>query len=369
MDLIYNWRRFCCPRTGNINLSDGGYLFDPDSEYGHIYNPDVVNFEALTKIPCLIILGEPGTGKTHALKEAKDAIEARSDVSDKTLWVDLGRSRSEDKLVRDIFGHETFISWQNGSNKLHLFLDSLDECILRIDTIASLLIDEFKNYHVQRLFLHIACRTGMWPNSLERELEQIWGKEAIGIYELVPLRKKDVIEAAKANKLNSNEFLKEIDEKNVVPLAIKPVTLDLLINIYLNNQSLPPTQVELYLKGCKLLCDESNRRRRDARLLSPFTATQCIAVASRIAAITVFAQRYAIWTDLDRGNVPKEDITIQELCGGYENVDGSEFLVSEESIRETTKKGSSHPVGQIVWVGDIKLLQNFWLLNILFKTK
>lgn len=339
MDVIYNWRRFCCLRTGNINLSDGGYLYDPDSEYGSIHNPDVVHFEALAKIPCLILLGEPGIGKTYALKEAKDVIEARSDEKDRTHWVDLGRSRSEDKLIRDIFEHETFISWQNGGNSLYLFLDSLDECILRIDTIASLLIDEFKRYPRQRLFLYIACRTAMWPISLENELKQLWGREAVGIYELIPLRKKDVIEAAKANKLDSDNFLKEIGEKNVVPLAIKPVTLDLLINIYSNNQSLPPTQVELYLKGCKLLCDESNRVRREALLLGAFTATQCMAVASRIAAITVFAQRYAIWTDLDRGNVPKEDITIQELCGGYENVEGSEFLINEKSIKETLKTG------------------------------
>lgn len=339
MDVIYNWRRFCCLRTGNINLSDGGYLYDPDSEYGSIHNPDVVHFEALAKIPCLILLGEPGIGKTYALKEAKDVIEARSDEKDRTHWVDLGRSRSEDKLIRDIFEHETFISWQNGGNSLYLFLDSLDECILRIDTIASLLIDEFKRYPRQRLFLYIACRTAMWPISLENELKQLWGREAVGIYELIPLRKKDVIEAAKANKLDSDNFLKEIGEKNVVPLAIKPVTLDLLINIYSNNQSLPPTQVELYLKGCKLLCDESNRVRREALLLGAFTAIQCMAVASRIAAITVFAQRYAIWTDLDRGNVPKEDITIQELCGGYENVEGSEFLINEKSIKETLKTG------------------------------
>lgn len=284
-------------------------------------------------------MGEPGIGKTYALKEAKDVIEARSDEKDRTHWVDLGRSRSEDKLIRDIFEHETFISWQNGGNSLYLFLDSLDECILRIDTIASLLIDEFKRYPRQRLFLYIACRTAMWPISLENELKQLWGREAVGIYELIPLRKKDVIEAAKANKLDSDNFLKEIGEKNVVPLAIKPVTLDLLINIYSNNQSLPPTQVELYLKGCKLLCDESNRVRREALLLGAFTATQCMAVASRIAAITVFAQRYAIWTDLDRGNVPKEDITIQELCGGYENVEGSEFLINEKSIKETLKTG------------------------------
>ena len=76
MDQVYNWKRFCSPRTGNINLSDGGYLYDPDSEYGSIYNPDVIHFEALAKKSCLVLLGEPGTGKTYALKEAKDVIEA-----------------------------------------------------------------------------------------------------------------------------------------------------------------------------------------------------------------------------------------------------------------------------------------------------
>lgn len=49
----------------------------------------------------------------------------------------------------------------------------------------------------------------------------------------MPLRKKDVIEAARANEFNVNEFLEEINQKNVVALAIKPVTLNLLINIYL----------------------------------------------------------------------------------------------------------------------------------------
>jgi hypothetical protein len=100
-----------------------------------------------------------------------------------------------------------------------------------------------------------------------------------------------------------------------------------------------------------LLCEESNRRRRDAQLFGPFTATQCMAVASRIAAITVFAQRYAVWTDLDLGNIPKEDISIQELCGGFENVEGTEFQVSEKSIKETLKTGlfSSRGPDRIGW--------------------
>ena len=212
-DLVYNWERFFCPREGNISLSDGGYLYDPESEWGKVYNPEVVHFEALADFPCVIILGEPGIGKTHAMKGAKKVIEGKSDEGDRTLWLDLGRSGSEDKLIRDLFENETFASWQKGDNKLHIFLDNLDEGILRVDTITSLLIDELKKRPTQRLKLYIACRTGMWPISFEKELRQLWNDRPIGIYELVPLRKKDVIEAARANEFNVNEFLEEINQK------------------------------------------------------------------------------------------------------------------------------------------------------------
>jgi len=63
----YNWKRFWYPMTGNIDLSDRGYLYDPDSEYGHIFNPEVVPFESIETVPCLVLLGEPGIGKTPAI--------------------------------------------------------------------------------------------------------------------------------------------------------------------------------------------------------------------------------------------------------------------------------------------------------------
>jgi hypothetical protein len=55
----YNFKRFWHPIISRINLSDGGFLYDPESEYGHIYNPDSVPFESIMSIPCLVLLGEP----------------------------------------------------------------------------------------------------------------------------------------------------------------------------------------------------------------------------------------------------------------------------------------------------------------------
>lgn len=314
LNLIYNWKRFWCSRAGSFDLSDGGYLVDPDSKWGHLSNPDAKSFESITATPCLVLLGEPGIGKTYAIKTAQSAINDKiKEVDDQMLCFDLRSYGSEDRLVRDLFENPTFLSWISGKHRLHVFLDSLDECLLRINTLATLLVDEFKKYPVDRMYLRIACRTADWPNSLENGLIQLWGKDAVGVYKLAPLRRVDVIEAAKTNSLDHNVFLQEIDQKEAVPLAIKPVTLGFLINTYTKNGRFPSTQADLYLQGCRSLCEENNEGRREARLVGIFTTEQRLAIASRIAAITVFSRRYVIWTGINRGDVSDEDTTIQEL--------------------------------------------------------
>jgi predicted NACHT family NTPase len=186
---------------------------------------------------------------------------------------------------------------------------------------------------------------------LENGLRQLWGNDAVAVYELAPLRRVDVIEAAKVNGLDHSTFLRKVDRMKAVPLAIKPVTLDFLINTYRRTGRFPSTQAELYLQGCRLLCEETNENRRDARLIGAFTAEQRMAVAARIAAVTIFANKYAIWTGIDRGNVPEEDVTIQELHGRRENVNGNEFEVSEAAVKEALATGlfSSRGPNRIGW--------------------
>ena len=339
-DRIYNWKRFWCPRGATINLSDGGYLDDPDSQWGRIYNPEVKPFEAISETPCLALLGEPGIGKTRTIEAEREGAETRiKQEGDDILWLDLRSYGSEDRLVRNLFESEKFLAWIRGSHRLHVFLDSLDEGLLRIDTLAALLADEFKRYPVERLSLRIACRTAEWPSSLETELQQLWGEKAVGVYELVPLRRRDVVEAAKANGPDPDAFLAEISRAEVTPLAIKPVTLDFLLSTYQRHGSLPKTQAELYLEGCRLLCEETNKDRRAAQLTGDLSADQRLAVAARIAAVSIFANRYAVWTAVDQGEVPEEDVTVRELSSGREQARSDEFEVTENAVREALGTG------------------------------
>lgn len=265
---MYGWKRFWCPRSGSINLADGGYLCDPDAEWGKVYNPDLATFESISHVPCLALLGEPGIGKTRALEAERSKISSRiQEQGAQELFLDLRSYGDEGRLVRNLFENPTFTAWQEGNHQLHIFLDSFDEGLLRIDTLATLLVDEFKHYQkeIERLYLRIACRTAVWHSVLEEGLKETWGENAVEVYELAPLRRVDVMEVAKVKGFEPNGFLEEIGRKAVVPLAIKPITLEFLLNTYCrHNGQFSPNQKlhELYLEGCKLLCEEVNPSRR-----------------------------------------------------------------------------------------------------------
>jgi predicted NACHT family NTPase len=154
---------------------------------------------------------------------------------------------SEYQIVRKLFESEKFAFWLASDHHLHVFLDSLDECRLRVENVAALLVDELKDLPVPRLSLRISCRTAEWPKTLEDGLKELWDEESVGVYELAPLQRSDVANAAATDGLDPEDFLQAVDEAEVVPLAIKPVTLEFLLEGYGRSGRLPSRQAELYL--------------------------------------------------------------------------------------------------------------------------
>ncbi len=341
----YNWQRFWSPRDGTIRLDEDGFLYDPHSRYGHILKPGAVPLEEILSVPCLGLLGEPGSGKSRTLKRERARITERIEAEgDRTLWLDLAAYSDEARLERKLLESSEFERWRSGAYKLHLFLDSLDECLLQLTTVTKLLINELQDCPVKRLFLRVACRTAVWPASFEAGLCEIWGRESVAVYELAPLRRSDVVEAVLATGLNPHAFLAEIFKREAVALAVRPVTLDMLLGLYARSGSLPSRQKDLYLEGCKLLAEEVNPVRRDTGLSGEFTGAQREIVASRIAATTVFANREAVWTGRGRAERNEDDVTVSDLAGGTERTGDDPFRVTEDAIRETLSTAYSHPV-------------------------
>jgi hypothetical protein len=336
----YDWQRFWIARTGTLDLSDGGFFVDPANTIRRSDPSRPATLTELRNYRALVLLGEPGIGKSTALEAEAKRVSAVSITGETvSIHVDLRAYSSDSLLHQRVFGSPEFIAWTKGSSHLILHLDSLDEALLRIDTIANFLASELPHYPISRMSVRIACRTAVWPGGiLEPSLNTLWGENTVGVFELAPLRRRDVVLAAEANGIDASSFVQELYAANAVPFAIKPLTLNLLLGLFQRDGRLPRSIADLYRRGCLKLCEESNPSRRNARRLGALNSTQRLRVASRLAAATMLANRYAVWTGSE-SDVPEEDVSLSVLSRGHEEGEFLAFDVTEDNVREVLDTG------------------------------
>jgi hypothetical protein len=392
---IYNWPRFWCLRGQEATLDDEGFVADPLISRPMYYSkPNVEPFTALDRFRHLVFLGQPGIGKSKALVEAYEtAANVARSTSNDALYINLNGESGEARIHQLIFENQQFQHWLNGSHTLDLFLDSLDECLLRLETLDFILARDFKDHlrdphtksskhnvsdgaiqsnaainllsqgpytppishqelqdteseslkipRYRRIRLRIACRTSDWQinfRKLEAALYELTEDEnsddenAVGIYELAGLRRIDVLEAARVEGLNPEQFLTQVIEVRAVPLAIKPKTLIfLLFEAKQGIGTLSSSQFELYKNGCRLECEAVENDRllksnaRDSGLI--------LAVAARVASIMMFGSKSAISTDKNFGDRPSTVIPISQLMGDSESFSGQKIEVTTGLIR------------------------------------
>lgn len=332
---IYKWERYWVPRDGAFAFDDEGFLLAPyeDRQWRKLQRTDIVEFREIEVKPCLVLLGEPGIGKTFALDGQRSA--------DNVLFLNLGTYANEQRLIDDLFGNNQFRSWSSDGGELRLFLDSFDECLLRLDNVASLLADQIQRLKtINGLSFRIASRTVEWRTGLEESLRKVWGNEKVGVYELAPLTRDQVRVALEAEGISPLPFIQEVIDREVVSFAIKPLTLDLLIRIWKKRGgSLPPTQKEIYEQGCLELCSESNPERDTPQLRRHLTGDQRLAIAGHIAAATLFCKRSAISINSRSAIALETDLTLSELTQGEVKFRQTLLPVNLENLRETFDTG------------------------------
>jgi hypothetical protein len=328
--------RFWLPRDQPLRLDGTGFLPDPTGPFGQAANPQVRQLEQLRDTGCLILLGEPGLGKSTALELEREALLSQGRL---VHYVDLGATGQEETLRSRMFDADTFQSWSAGEGTLHLLLDGLDEARLRIKVIADLLIDGLKSVDVTRLRLQIACRSADRHRRLEDALTALFGSQHTAIVELLPLRAADVIALAAEADLDGDALMSELISRNLVPLASRPLTLRLLLRAAREGGALPESVTELYLRGCRLLAEEPDEDRREetAKLSVP----QRVAVAARIAGAMVLAGRSSVLID-SQAPTTSDDVSLEELIGGREITDSAvtdTFAVEEDAVKEALATG------------------------------
>src|SRR5688572_15745246 len=130
----YAWKRFWIPRDhpsigdDPLGLWEEGYFPDPDSQYWWVVGTSgIAPLEQIVSVPCLVLLGEPGMGKTSTLEDAQAAIDQQvNEAGGETVWLRLRSYTTDQTLKADLFDSDKFSRWKSGDHQLHIFLDDFD---------------------------------------------------------------------------------------------------------------------------------------------------------------------------------------------------------------------------------------------------
>lgn len=329
----FSWHRLWSPVGRHLLLDEEGFLPEPDSSFRRALNPDIRTLSELDQ-PCLILLGEPGMGKTTELQQSLEKLRAALEGSkDDILFRDLNEYSSDALFVQDVFKSGQFTSWASGSWTLHLYLDSLDECQLRVRTVARLLARRLQEAPTERLRLRLVCRSADWPKFLTAELEKAFSRE-VTICELLPLTRREVRTAAAESGFDADSFMQSVRDSRGAALAQRPLTLKFMLHSFRSEQRLPQCRSELFEVGCRKLCGEWNPRRLGTGLSGDLELDRRLVVAGRLAAVSILCNRPRFQIHGSDGQ-PEGAVTVAELAGGIEMDGIDSFEVTEAMIRET----------------------------------
>ena len=329
----YPWPRFWTAPGENID--DGFFPDSPSSIFARA--ADAPQLSELVDDPCLVLLGEPGLGKSHAVA---DAVAELRHAGHAVQLVELGAYEEGASLVGAIVDSPAWREWRESEDVLFLFLDGLDEALLHVKAIHKRLIVQLKKLEgdVARLRLRISCRSAEWLPDFDGQLADVFASTDVPRrLALAPLRAVDAAEAARAEGIDAERFVAEIFERDLGRLAAFPLTLRMIIDIAASGEgALPDTQSELFDRAILRLADEHDAGRRRELTGQALHVGRRVVVAERIAAAMMLAGKAAIESDLT--TTSGGDLTIRELEGFSEQdaeaAGGASFLVGVEQIQE-----------------------------------
>jgi len=289
------WNRYWYPREDSITYTTEGFLPDPNDRWEKNLNPNLKNIDQFDELPCVVLLGEAGTGKTDVLQREEERLR---DTPHKNrtvvIYSNLGNAGSEASLFRNLLDSPQITEWLKGEHDLYLLLDAFDEALLDLSALGGLLAEEIKKWPKNRLKLRLACRPAVWQTVLEANFIKAFENNHVQVFNLAPLTRADVLLAAQSMLQQPNNFLDEVVKKSVAAFAIKPVTLQMLLASFQEKGALPETQAEIYREGCFWLCKELNPSRVDKQKTGRVPPEERILIAQYIAAASVYCRKNAI---------------------------------------------------------------------------
>ncbi|MXY08828.1 MAG: hypothetical protein F4Y61_09300, partial [Rhodothermaceae bacterium] len=285
----YNWQRRWIPVYEGGSDGTGATPATP------------FTFDEIQHVPCLILLGESGMGKTEFIAGEQKRLRVDPPNSvDQSFLQDLTGSETGDEVRRRLFERKKYREWNVGTHRLTLFVDSIDQAGMPVGDLVRVICNELVDADTSQLYLRLACRDHDWSPTFANRLARMWqnddGKAStVRTYQLAPLDLDDIRVAAEANSSTIKDperFLDEIKAADAWALATVPITLDMLLN---NPTYLTSSRTELYEHGLRRILRGTEAT---SDLNSPELDRRFV-MASRIAAVMVLSRKYSVDVEAD----------------------------------------------------------------------
>ncbi len=286
----------------------------------------IIAFKDLLSNNISVILGEPASGKTKQLKQFE------KENSDDAYFVELVNIESENNL-------------ESIQNKKYILLDSIDEA-LRVNNINPKQLQNKLTSYLQKcqkmnpeVKFVITCRQFEWREYFYDELKKL-DKELI-VYQILDLKKDDINELLKRNKINQDEFWKYISDNFLDSLLKNILIVQSIIKNYNEYKTKAITYIDIYMDIIKKQLSIKGKDREDT--LSKDLAKD-MNISSSLATYMILNRKATISIDnlslladelykIDNKNISFDELNVV-LSTSLFKKDSNEFDFSHTSIKE-----------------------------------
>jgi len=209
-------------------------------------SPEITDFELnkfnnFLNIQNIVLLGDPGSGKTHTFKETAENENAKF-LTIRSFLATKGK----------------------GCNGKVIYLDGLDEVRSRANDKNTILgvIKTLTDVNCESL--RLSCRAQDWLGDSDLNLfETYFNDESYAVLNLEPLRQEEILSILISHNIEfPQEFIDKATSLNLSTLLHNPQTLIMLIDVVKQGSGKwPATKKDLYKKSSVLLLTEHNDER------------------------------------------------------------------------------------------------------------